>query len=97
VNAYDHQYRRRRAKLVATSQVCAICGGVLDKDGPPRGPLAPSVDHILSVRSTRGMGDRERREMLLDPAGWRVVHLKCNASRGDGRRDRPRHVSRDWR
>jgi hypothetical protein len=67
----------------------------LDWDAPARSPLSPSVDHIFSVKRMRSLDPDTRRELLLDPANLRPVHLRCNSKRGAGRR-LPKHTSRRW-
>jgi hypothetical protein len=93
---YDHEWRKVRARVLAGAQVCAICAKPLDWDAPPRSRWAPSVDHRLPVSRTRGLDDELRRRLSLDPSALIPVHVSCNSRRGNGRRDRPRHVSRDW-
>jgi len=95
---YDAAWRRVRARVLRDAQFCWICGLPLDFEAPARSRWSPSVDHILSLRSMRGVIDPELRDQLrLDPAGLRPVHLGCNSRRGDGRHDRPQHTSREWR
>jgi hypothetical protein len=92
----DYQWRKARARVLAGAQVCAICGGWLDRDAPPRSRWAPSVDHVLPVSRTRGLDPETRQRLALDPAGLRAVHYGCNSRRSNGR-SRPKHVSRDWK
>ena len=94
---YGYEWRQVRARVLKDAQVCAICGGLLDFDAPARSPRSASVDHIFPVRAMRGMDRETRRRMLLDPQLLRPAHYGCNASRQDGRRERPRqHTSRKW-
>ena len=94
---YDHAYRRARDRVLAGAQACAICGGLLDFDAPPRSPLSPSVDHVYPVKLMETMDAKTWRELLVSPENLRPCHLKCNSRRQDGRREKPRHVSREWR
>lgn len=94
---YDRQWRKVRARVLAGAQSCHICGGPLDFTAPARSSWAPSVDHRLPVSATRGLDDDTRRRLALDPSGLIPCHYGCNSRRGDGRRDRPQHVTRDWR
>jgi len=96
VNLYDRQYRNVRARVIAGTQVCAICGGPIDHDAPPRSRWAPTADHLLPVSRTRGLDTELRQRLARDPSMLRCVHFACNARRGNGRRDRPRRVSREW-
>jgi hypothetical protein len=91
----DYAYQKVRARVLAGAQSCAICGGPLDFDAPPRSRWAPSADHLLPVSRTRGMDERTRRRLANDPGGLRAVHYGCNAKRGNGRK-RPVHTSRSW-
>jgi 5-methylcytosine-specific restriction endonuclease McrA len=96
MSTYDHQWRRVRARVLQDAQACHLCGGALDFDAPPRSPNSPSVDHIFSVRAMRGMDAETRQRLLLDPANLRPACFGCNSQRGDGRRDKPKHTSREW-
>jgi hypothetical protein len=91
----DYAHRKARERVLAGAQVCAICGGALDWNAPPRSRWAPSVDHLLPVSRTRGLDDATRRHLANDPAGLRPAHVGCNAKRGNGRQ-RQVHVSRVW-
>lgn len=93
---YDYAWRKVRAEVLRDAQACSLCDGLLDFNAPPRSPNSPSVDHIFPVAAMRGMSEETRRRLLLDKQHLRPVHLKCNSSRGVGRRDRPTHVSRSW-
>lgn len=92
----DYAFQKVREQVLAGAQSCALCGGPLDFDAPPRSSKAPSVDHVLPVSRTRGMDPQSRRRLALDPAGLRPVHYGCNARRGNGRGKPSRHVSRSW-
>jgi hypothetical protein len=91
----DYAFQKVRARVLAGAQSCALCGGPLDFDAPPRSRWSPSVDHRLPVSRTRGLDERTRRRLANDPAGLRAVHYGCNSARRD-RRSRPAHVSRSW-
>jgi hypothetical protein len=91
----DYAHRKVRERVLAGAQSCAICGGPLDFDAPPRSPLSPSVDHLLPVSRTRGLDDRTRRALANDPDGLVPAHYGCNSRRGAGRTRRI-HVSRSW-
>lgn len=96
LNLYNRQYRNVRARVIAGAQVCAICGKAIDHDAPPRSRWAPSADHRLPISRTRRLDKELRQRLARDPALLRCVHLGCNSRRGNGRRDRPRRVSREW-
>ena len=91
----DYAYRQVRDRILAGAQSCAICGGPLDWDAPPRSRWSPSVDHLLPVSRTRDLDESTRQRLALDPAGLVPCHYGCNAKRGNGRKRHP-HVSRSW-
>jgi hypothetical protein len=91
----NYQYRKVRARILEAAQVCAICGGELDFDAPPRSRWAPSVDHVYPISKMDVLDPRTARLMAIDPAGLRAVHVGCNARRGAGRLSTP-HISRKW-
>jgi hypothetical protein len=94
---YDYAWTQARARVLRGATVCHLCGGALDWDAPARSPKSPSVDHIIPVKSMRGMAPEARRRLLLDENLLRPAHYGCNASRGAGRRRRNPHTSRVWR
>jgi 5-methylcytosine-specific restriction endonuclease McrA len=67
------EWKRLRAALIAAATHCALCGGLLDKDAPPRTRWRPSVDHIYPVRLYP--------ERALDPWNCQVTHAGCNTRR----------------
>jgi 5-methylcytosine-specific restriction endonuclease McrA len=68
------QWKQIRTRLIASAQVCAICGGWLDRTAPPRSRWRPSVDHIVSIS--------RRPDLAFEPSNLRVVCTGCNSSRG---------------
>lgn len=91
---YANGARRRaiRARLLASQDVCAICGQAIDKALKTPHPMSPEVDEVVPV--SRG-GDP------LDIRNCRLVHRICNLRRGnrpDGAATTaPVPHSRDWR
>lgn len=91
---YSNGARRRaiRARLLATQDICAICGRPIDKSLKTPHPLSPEVDEIVPV--SKG-GDP------LDMRNCRLVHRICNQKRGN-KACVPASIpvtehSRDWR
>lgn len=70
---------RARARCLKASQICALCGEVIDLTIPWPDPMSPSVDHIIPV-SQLAPGDK----LLTSLDNLRSCHLGCNARRGDG-------------
>jgi 5-methylcytosine-specific restriction endonuclease McrA len=63
------------------ADVCAICGRPLDPEAPARSRWASSVDHIAPLKAMRGLDAAEQRQLALDPANLRAVHVGCNTRR----------------
>lgn len=66
--------RSLRARVLANSDVCAICGYQVVKELPPFTPESPEVDEIIPV--ARG-GDP------YDYANLQLTHRKCNRQKSD--------------
>jgi hypothetical protein len=86
------EWKRLRARLVELAVSCAACGAPLVKDGPARGALSPSVDHVVSL--SRGGAP-------YDVGNLRVVHARCNTAKENRSRRRswgevPPWRSRNW-
>jgi len=79
-------WQKARAEVLATEQVCGLCGLPLDFQAPRFTPFAPTVDHIVPLSLG---GD------LLDRSNLRAAHFKCNTARGNGTRQQKPHV-RAW-
>jgi 5-methylcytosine-specific restriction endonuclease McrA len=71
-------WRRIRARVIASSDICWICQERVDKTLPARHPRSASVDHVNAIN----LGGA-----LRDPANLRLAHYGCNSRRGDGRYD----------
>lgn len=91
--ANGHRRRSIRARLLATCDVCAICGKPIDTTLKTPHPMSAEVDEIVPV--SRG-GDP------LDIRNCQLVHRICNQRKGNGRkRFNGKHAgglptSREW-
>lgn len=91
--ANGHRRRSIRASLLATCDVCAICGKPIDTTLKTPHPMSAEVDEIVPV--SRG-GDP------LDIRNCQLVHRICNQRKGNGRkRFNGKHsgglpTSREW-
>ncbi len=68
-------WRRIRARTLAQSDTCGICGGLLDKTLKAPDPWSPVVDHRLPVKLYP--------HLALDPANTIAAHRKCNRDKSD--------------
>lgn len=89
----DHAKRR----ILATQNICGICGRPVDKTIPYPHPLSASVDHIIPI-------NRGGHPFSID--NLQLAHLSCNIAKRDNlmREDskpvesnRNLPMSRDWR
>ena len=66
-------YRRKRARILRDSNVCAICGDPIDTTLKWPDPYSASVDHKTPIN--RGGTNH--------PANLQAAHLRCNRSKSD--------------
>lgn len=85
-----HRRRLARADVLATEELCGICGQPVDKTLHFRDPGAPEVDEIIPVSLG---GSPLQRENL------RLAHRVCNQRRGNGLggvKPGPVSTSQEW-
>jgi 5-methylcytosine-specific restriction endonuclease McrA len=68
------EYNRNRKRILANHDVCAICGGPVDKDLPKYHPMSAEIDHIIPI--SKG-GDPVAIENM------QLTHRKCNRDKSD--------------
>ena len=92
--ANGHRRRTVRARVLATENICALCGEPVDKSLKTPHPMSPEVDEIIPV--SRGGSPIERRNCQL-------AHRICNQRKGNGNRRTqplpapdPFVTSREW-
>lgn len=70
----DYGYVKARKRIIATAEVCAICGQPLHPELSYPHPLSTTVDHITPI--ARGGKN-------TDPKNMQAVHFICNVKKGD--------------
>jgi 5-methylcytosine-specific restriction endonuclease McrA len=89
--ANGHRRRRLRTQVLAEEDCCWLCGRFVDKDLPYLDPWSAVVDEVIPISKGGSPYDR---------GNLRLAHRRCNARRGDGRRQRavvlPYVTSRRW-
>ena len=70
--SFQKEYERNRKTILATQEVCALCGKPIDKSLRFPNPLSPSIDHIIPI--AKG-GHPAALENL------QLTHLKCNQTK----------------
>lgn len=96
------QFDRNRKKILASQEICGICGKPVDKSLKFPHPLSPTVDHIIPI-------DRGGHPSALE--NLQLAHFACNRAKSN-RIPRPTQAapqpqeappmrmlpqSRDWR
>lgn len=71
--AHERLYRKNRATLIKTGEVCQICGGLIDKSLKFPHPLSASVDHIVPVAKGGHPSSMDNLQL---------AHLICNQVKG---------------
>ena len=67
--AFQKEFERNKKRILATQEVCALCGKVVDKSLRFPNPLSPSIDHIIPISKGGHPADIENLQL---------THLKCN-------------------
>lgn len=67
-------YEKNRKRVLATQEVCGICGKPVDKSLKFPHPLSPTVDHIIPI--SKGGHPSEMDNLQL-------AHMCCNRQKSD--------------
>lgn len=73
-NGQEAQYRSARKRILATQEICAICGKPVDKSLKYPHPLSPTVDHIIPIAKGGHPSDL---------ANLQLAHFCCNRQKSD--------------
>lgn len=96
--AFRPQYEANRKLILATQDICAICGQPVDKTLKSPHPLSATIDHIIPIAKGGHPSDM---------SNLQLAHRACNRQKGtqiapdipkvetDPNRDLPQ--SMDWR
>lgn len=68
------QYEKNRKRILATQNVCGICGKSVDLSLKAPNPLAPCVDHIIPVAKGGHPSDI---------SNLQLAHWSCNRQKSD--------------
>lgn len=75
VGEHRTAYDKNRKKILATQEVCGICGKLVDKSiKNPKDPLAAVVDHIVPIA---------RGGHPSDISNLQLAHRSCNREKSD--------------
>jgi len=82
------RWRELQAQVVASSDVCWLCGQLVWRNVKATHPMAPSADHVLPVDT--------HPELEFEWSNLRVAHYGCNSARGNRAPWKPPETSRRW-
>ena len=68
------QFRTNKARILATQDICGICGKPVDKSLKYPHPLSPTVDHIIPLAKGGHPSDL---------ANLQLAHFCCNRQKSD--------------
>ena len=71
---HRNAFARNSKKIIATQEVCGICGQPVDKTLRYPDPMAPSVDHIIPL---------SRGGHPSDISNLQLTHWICNRQKSD--------------
>lgn len=101
IGSHRQSYQRNRKIILATQDVCGICGQPVDKQLPSTDPMSATIDHIIPI--SKGGHPSDLNNLQL-------AHWCCNRQKSDklfreqkvlqksqviGNRNLPQ--SRDWK
>lgn len=67
-------YDKNKKKIIASQNVCAICGKPVDKKLKYPNPMSPTVDHIIPIARGGHPSDIDNLQL---------AHLSCNRTKAD--------------
>lgn len=67
-------YERNKKRILATQNICGICGKPVDKSLKPPHPMAPTIDHIIPVSKNGHPSDIDNLQLS---------HWGCNRQKSD--------------
>ena len=72
--AHRANYERNRKRILATQNICAICGHPVDMSLKHGDPMAQTIDHIIPVAKNGHPSDIENLQL---------AHWTCNRQKSD--------------
>ena len=85
--AFKSAYKKNRKGVIASSDVCALCGLPIDKSLKFPDPYSASVDHIISIKNGGHPSNIENLQL---------THLICNQIKGSKATiERNKHISEE--
>ena len=76
--AHRANYERNKKRILATQNICGICGKPVDMSLKYPHPMSPTIDHIIPVN---GPGGLRGHPSSLD--NLQLAHFSCNRQKSD--------------
>ncbi|HZK34890.1 MAG TPA: HNH endonuclease signature motif containing protein [Bacillota bacterium] len=76
--AHRSNYERNKKRILATQNICGICGKPVDMSLKHGHPMAPTIDHIIPVNGPGGL-----RGHPSDLSNLQLSHAGCNRQKSD--------------
>ncbi len=67
-------FEKNKKKILATQNVCGICGKPVDKNIPYPNPMSPCIDHIIPI-------DKGGHPSDID--NMQLAHMTCNRQKSN--------------
>ena len=71
-------YERNKKRILATQNICGICGKPVDKSLKYPHPMSPTIDHIIPVNGKNGIFGHPS-----DLSNLQLSHFSCNRQKSD--------------
>ena len=72
--AHRQAYARNKKRILATQDICGICGTPVDKTLRHGDPMAPTIDHIIPIAKGGHPSDIDNLQL---------AHWTCNRQKSD--------------
>ena len=76
--AHRANYERNRKRILATRNVCEICGHPVDMSLKYPHPMSATIDHIIPVNGKNGICGHPS-----DLSNLQLAHFSCNRQKSD--------------
>ena len=76
--AHRSNYERNKKRILATQNICGICGKPVDMSLKYPHPMSPTIDHIIPVN---GPGGLKGHPSSID--NLQLAHFSCNRQKSD--------------
>ena len=76
--AHRANYERNKKRILATQNICGICGKPVDKSLKYPHPMSATIDHIIPVNGNNGIFGHPS-----DLSNLQLAHFSCNRQKSN--------------